>query len=191
MKCPICFAGLEDDDKNKVRSCPKGHGALLLAKTLRSIRNNEANLKTKPDTHLHDRNRKIDCPKCREQMSLVNFNGSGIMVDACTSCHSRWLDAGELNKINEKYSRRKKEIDLNIDRLSNHDITLLAEIKRRTEECQRSTDKLNKNYKKRGTSNVDVRHQVGFDLGNLGRNPLVTFLIIMFFGLTILVIMLG
>lgn len=42
----------------------------------------------------------MHCPKCG--MSLIEIEYKGIKVDKCSSCSGIWLDAGELEAIEEK-----------------------------------------------------------------------------------------
>lgn len=42
----------------------------------------------------------MHCPKCG--MNLIEIDYKGIKVDKCSSCAGIWLDAGELELIDEK-----------------------------------------------------------------------------------------
>ncbi|MBL1218550.1 MAG: hypothetical protein D8M59_13790 [Planctomycetes bacterium] len=44
--------------------------------------------------------RHINCPKCSQPMSVINYCGdSGIFVDRCEGCGGFWLDADELEHV--------------------------------------------------------------------------------------------
>src|SRR5882757_8535586 len=98
MKCPICKAKLIEVGPG-ARSCPNRHGLLVTAKVLKEayayvIKADPADSNTTDSTPT----RVLHCPNCLAQMMVVDYAGLGIMIDACFSCDSRWLDAGEMTK---------------------------------------------------------------------------------------------
>ena len=66
------------------------------------------------------------CPNCSNKMDKVDYNLTGIIIDSCTACPYRWLDAGEVAKIQDdrsisdvddllfllKVNERLKELDV-------------------------------------------------------------------------------
>jgi Zn-finger nucleic acid-binding protein len=59
------------------------------------------------DTFQHeDDHGPIACPRDGTTMSKVDFNiDTNIILDYCKSCHGFWLDAKELDRINEEVQR--------------------------------------------------------------------------------------
>jgi len=105
MKCPICTAKLIEVGPG-ARSCPNRHGLLVTAKVLKEayayVIKADITDTDEPDSPLA---RVIHCPNCMAQMMVIDYAGLGIMIDACFSCDSRWLDAGEMTKIMERTRR--------------------------------------------------------------------------------------
>lgn len=96
MHCPICIESLSETDTGNL--CPKGHGVLLTSKQLRDIENlTLSSAGDQSDAML--RAPSINCPQCGQSMEVVNYNSTGILIDACTICHIRWLDSKEAHKI--------------------------------------------------------------------------------------------
>jgi Zn-finger nucleic acid-binding protein len=52
-----------------------------------------------------DRNRRFNCPKCRDVVMMRHFFSvkHKVQVDECPSCAGIWLDAGELGQIRELF----------------------------------------------------------------------------------------
>lgn len=97
MKCPFCKNTLKaHSDEHYI--CPVGHGTLLSSSILNDIEELSITDTTSAGkTRLQ--HQPISCPKCSKVMQIVDFNSTNILIDACTKCHSRWLDAGEVHKI--------------------------------------------------------------------------------------------
>lgn len=101
--CPRCSKVLSRDDSASY--CPDGHGYLLTSKSLRNLedgRINEADYKANKARNAHARAR---CPVCSEKMKPVDYCLSGIIIDSCSKCHHRWLDAGEITGIKNRKSK--------------------------------------------------------------------------------------
>lgn len=98
MNCPICNRKLVEEDE--VLICPAGHGTLMTGKLLGELRRlnvpDEA-----PTAKLPDDKKSLICPNCSKRMQKVNYNDTEIIIDACTNCPYRWLDAGEVEKIKD------------------------------------------------------------------------------------------
>ncbi len=54
------------------------------------------------------------CPKCREPMIIVEYQG--VEIDCCVECGGRWLDAGELTWIAELAGAQPGKISEAIER---------------------------------------------------------------------------
>lgn len=95
MLCPICSKQLVEHQS--LFRCADNHGTLVTGKYLSDIED-----KPVPEPSgqvLADTKHEIHCPHCAAMMHKVDYNGTSIMIDACTKCHYRWLDAGEIAKI--------------------------------------------------------------------------------------------
>lgn len=78
--------------------CPDGHGTLVTGKYLSDIEKSPHLDETK-NTSSADSAHQIVCPHCSTEMQKVDYNSTDIIIDACTNCHYRWLDSGEVTKI--------------------------------------------------------------------------------------------
>jgi Zn-finger nucleic acid-binding protein len=96
MRCPLCNQQLAK--RSGVFVCPKGHGTLVTGRYLSDIEQ-AANWPENADKVSSDTKQALTCPHCSHTMYKVNYNGTGIIIDACAHCHYRWLDAGEITKI--------------------------------------------------------------------------------------------
>lgn len=106
MKCPICTVSLIVVRPGAMR-CPSGHGLLVSVKVLKGVGTSltwahlrQADAIDASAATSTSKTRIIGCPVCQSPMMVIDYAGSGIMIDACFSCSQRWLDAGELTKIN-------------------------------------------------------------------------------------------
>ena len=95
MNCPICRLPLHKERDN-LWLCPHGHGSLITVQLLQDIEQ-----KTIPENAgvVAVQHEVISCPRCGATMKVTNYNATGILIDACMSCHARWLDSGEGAKI--------------------------------------------------------------------------------------------
>lgn len=99
MNCPFCNKPLTE--KDGVFVCPAGHGTLMAGKLLGELK--QLNIPDEvPTTETQaDSQKTIACPHCGSQMQKVNYNDTGIVIDVCTNCPYRWLNAGEIKKIED------------------------------------------------------------------------------------------
>ena len=96
LKCPLCESSLIIDDVFQI--CPKGHGVLILAADL--IKLGKARLQPPTSQKYAGQSHGIViCPYCSQKMTLVDYQARGIIIDSCTQCPFRWLDAHEADKI--------------------------------------------------------------------------------------------
>ncbi len=103
LLCPLCQAKLINTGRYFV--CPKGEGMLLTGSMLTKLREASSKL-PKISVTARDRSGTLDCPSCGNSMEHVAYNGSRTMIDSCSHCAYRWLDAGELNTLpNQSHSR--------------------------------------------------------------------------------------
>ena len=104
--CPVCALPLMEAAlaKIRIRYCTKCRGMLIpmgvflaLVEELRAGAQGTLIAAT-PD--VHDLQRKIDCPHCRQRMDTHFYNGPGnVIIDDCETCALNWLDHGELMRI--------------------------------------------------------------------------------------------
>jgi Zn-finger nucleic acid-binding protein len=99
MKCPICNAELVERDQ--VFVCQRGHGTLMAGKLLGELKKLDFPDEPASGEARADDKKPLTCPHCSAQMQKVNYNDSGIIIDACTNCPYRWLNAGEIKKIED------------------------------------------------------------------------------------------
>jgi Zn-finger nucleic acid-binding protein len=98
LLCPIC-ANMLHAESRELLDCPKGHGALITGGHLSNLREKPKPANAPKTSTVINTEHAIECPHCTHAMHKVNYNGTGIMIDACAHCHYRWLDAGEAHKI--------------------------------------------------------------------------------------------
>jgi Zn-finger nucleic acid-binding protein len=46
-----------------------------------------------------------DCPACRIAMHRFDWNNEGIHVDTCPMCKGRWLDGGEMQRVQATWNQ--------------------------------------------------------------------------------------
>lgn len=92
VKCPRCHSVLVGG--GGTFACPDADGVLLSGKTLLELKKvNVAKLRSE---HHHQLGAaELKCPNCRSDMYAVNYQSTGNIIDACTTCGCRWLDQGE------------------------------------------------------------------------------------------------
>ncbi len=92
IKCPLCNIVLVN--KEDYFHCPRGDGVLINGKQLGNVKRG---LLTLPSTRakLPARTSDIMCPSCGNKMTHVPYNGGSTIIDSCSNCPYRWLDAGE------------------------------------------------------------------------------------------------
>lgn len=95
FKCPLCHEILIQ--QNQLALCPSGHGALIKGRYIRSSSDTTRPLSDTTNTNTEH---VLHCPVCSHAMNKVNYNNTGIVIDSCTHCPYRWVDRGELTKIN-------------------------------------------------------------------------------------------
>jgi hypothetical protein len=91
-ECPICQVKLID--KEDYFPCPNQHGLLVIGSKLPHIKEG---LLPNPDSHKkRTTHEKLACPVCDAVMTHVPYGGSETIIDSCSKCPYRWVDAGEL-----------------------------------------------------------------------------------------------
>jgi len=80
---------------------------------------------------LDEVDRDLNCPKCGGTTDAVNYGGdTGIIIDRCTECNGFWLDAEEIEKVQQvvegwedglqddlaKHSKRLHEVAVEVDK---------------------------------------------------------------------------
>ena len=81
--------------------CPSGHGTLMSGKLLGELK--ELRIPDEAPSNLPQNsvNKSLICPYCSTPMQKVNYNGTDIIIHSCPNCPYRWLDAGEIEKIED------------------------------------------------------------------------------------------
>lgn len=92
MQCPRCQADLRGEDGQY--RCEKGHGVLLSGAQLIRLKKPIARRRILTEAQLAEEPG-ADCPNCMLGMKPVNYQQTGIVIDACVQCGYRWLDNGE------------------------------------------------------------------------------------------------
>lgn len=109
MLCPLCNKKLTEQ-QNDLFICPRGHGTLVTGKYLSDIEAKPVPAEHAPKVSANVP-QIINCPHCSTAMQKVDYNGMAIIIDACTNCHYRWLDSGEVTKI-KHYKPKINALDL-------------------------------------------------------------------------------
>jgi Zn-finger nucleic acid-binding protein len=95
--CPICNAQLEA--QRHYYACPNQHGKLISGGQLLALRDDlPDDVKLMSEKHAVE-HREVNCPNCKTQMTPTPYNGRVTIIDVCTNCPYRWIDAGELASI--------------------------------------------------------------------------------------------
>jgi Zn-finger nucleic acid-binding protein len=93
LRCPICKKTLVK--REHFFSCPDGDGILVDGATLQQIKQGKIVVPTEKG-RAAQRQTSLACPSCGKQMAQVAYNGGPTIIDSCTHCPYRWLDAGEI-----------------------------------------------------------------------------------------------
>jgi Zn-finger nucleic acid-binding protein len=97
IACPLCHEQLVA--QSHYYACPKKHGKLISGGQLLALKEDlPADFKMMDQKHAVD-HREVNCPFCNKLMSPTPYNGTVTIIDTCTNCPYRWIDAGELQAI--------------------------------------------------------------------------------------------
>lgn len=98
ISCPVCKQVLIA--KKHWYECPAHHGILINGGELIALRDHKKTVRSQaPDTQHAKEHQGITCPACYTAMQAVAYGGGSTIIDSCTNCHYRWIDAGELQQI--------------------------------------------------------------------------------------------
>ncbi len=114
MDCPHCKRGLEVRAlaSVEVSECSACGGMWISEEHLRFAKD-----ETDPDLNWMDfdlwKNKErfrlaektISCPSCDDDLTVLDYGGTGVQVDYCDACRGVWLDAGEFMGIIEALRR--------------------------------------------------------------------------------------
>lgn len=89
--CPVCKSPMIA--YRDFYACPNGEGIFLLGAKISEVKDKEI---PNIGNARRDSQVPLTCPVCHSQMEHVAYGGSKTMIDSCTKCPYRWLDAGEL-----------------------------------------------------------------------------------------------
>lgn len=100
LDCPICASNMPNTEQ--YFACPENHGVLIMGGFLKKLR--DENIEVHMVTHGYSTKAEresfsrpeITCPSCKGTMQKVQYNMSDVIIDACSECTYRWLDAHEL-----------------------------------------------------------------------------------------------
>lgn len=96
MKCPVCQSVLSE--QSHWYECPAQHGRLISGREIIAVKKGEINV-TGLDEKSAASHKELTCPHCQANMEMVDYQSTGIIIDSCSKCHYRWVDAGELRRI--------------------------------------------------------------------------------------------
>lgn len=97
LNCPICKTVMTV--MKYWYACKNQHGILIQGKDLINFKKGQ--LKINESTQASTSHKTIVCPNCKQEMKPVNYLRKGIIIDSCTNCVFRWLDAGEAKKLSQ------------------------------------------------------------------------------------------
>lgn len=97
LNCPICKTTMTVT--KYWYACKNQHGILILGRDLINIK--KGSLKINESVKAQTNHKTIVCPNCKQEMKPVNYLQKGIIIDSCTNCAFRWLDAGEAKKLSQ------------------------------------------------------------------------------------------
>jgi hypothetical protein len=100
LKCPICQSVLKNRDSYLL--CPNGDGILIKGQFLMQLREGKLKIDGIDKAYNKKSHGLIVCPSCGNQMAETAFDGGSIIIDTCTHCPYRWLDATEDADIMKK-----------------------------------------------------------------------------------------
>jgi Zn-finger nucleic acid-binding protein len=96
LKCPVCDATLIN--KTSYFLCPNHDGILAFGSLLTKLRSGKFDVVPQRKASATIRNADITCPSCGNMMTRVPYNNGPVVIDTCSRCPYRWLDAGEFSK---------------------------------------------------------------------------------------------
>lgn len=101
LACPFCGEKLVEGAH--LLECPAGHGCLLTGKQMMQLRKLSAReIKAQlayPPSAPASRPEHIACPYCTHIMKPTTYQMTSVVIDICSTCGYRWLDAGELSNL--------------------------------------------------------------------------------------------
>lgn len=89
--CPICSMDLVQE--SDFYRCPNHDGILLLGGKIDEVKSGQLPNPARLKITVHG---PLKCPACGSQMDEVAYGGSKTIINSCSNCAYRWLDAGEL-----------------------------------------------------------------------------------------------
>ena len=106
LLCPLC--GTLMTNQGKYLLCPQGHGMLAYGRVLADIRKKLLHVDIRNPVVLQHEG--IRCPSCHHDMTKMAYDATQVMIDSCTHCPYRWLDADEVAEI--KLNDRLADLDI-------------------------------------------------------------------------------
>lgn len=96
LKCPLCSKVLLN--KTYYFLCPNQDGILAFGSMLKRLRTGKLDIVPNTKQIIPERREDIICPSCDNPMTRIPYNNGPIIIDTCSRCPYRWLDAGEFVK---------------------------------------------------------------------------------------------
>jgi hypothetical protein len=92
--------------------CPDAQGVLISGRELIAVRN--GSIKIPVNTSNAVEHGDLTCPNCQHPMTPVDYQETGVMIDSCTNCPYRWLDANEINQLVTKIPHEETSAEVPI-----------------------------------------------------------------------------
>lgn len=93
MVCPRCSIKLTNFSEG-IHKCLRGDGILISGATMTQLRKETIRLNSIQKSS-NEEAAEIHCPNCDNLMHHVDYQKTGVVIDACVHCGYRWLDHGE------------------------------------------------------------------------------------------------
>lgn len=95
LLCPICQQPLKNG--KAWLACPQGHGCLVTGKQLLDMSNQQEPVPF--DITASTPHQDLTCPYCSHPMNPTRYQLSKVVIDVCSNCRFRWLDAEEPTRL--------------------------------------------------------------------------------------------
>jgi hypothetical protein len=97
LDCPLCHAAMPNTHGFFI--CPNGDGMLCSAAMLFQLRSGQQKVPTISNAKTPQERGELVCPSCQSRMVKIPYNGHLFVMDTCTHCNYRWLDAPEVPRL--------------------------------------------------------------------------------------------
>jgi Zn-finger nucleic acid-binding protein len=97
LTCPLCATTLKKEQD--FLACPRGDGILLKGGALTRLYAGALTVQRNYLSGSPDTKALLTCPGCGTAMTKVPYRGSATIIDSCSHCPYRWLDAVDISSI--------------------------------------------------------------------------------------------